>query len=50
VDQYTTTKFPYGANSFVSYDSEGFPMPLLTTASRPRPTIWAACTRAATAS
>ncbi|MFC6839600.1 TonB-dependent receptor [Xanthomonas theicola] len=30
VDQYTSTQFPYGANSFVSYDSAGFPMPLLT--------------------
>ncbi|CTP90263.1 TonB-dependent outer membrane receptor [Xanthomonas translucens pv. poae] len=32
VDQYTSTQFPYGANSFVGYDSAGFPMPLLTPA------------------
>ncbi|MDO7931912.1 TonB-dependent receptor [Xanthomonas euvesicatoria pv. eucalypti] len=31
-DQYSSTNFAYGANRFISYDGDGFPVPLLTPA------------------
>lgn len=31
-DQYSSTNFAYGANRFISYDGDGFPVPLLTQA------------------
>jgi len=31
-DQYSSTNFAYGANRFISYDGDGFPIPLLTPA------------------